>query len=44
MRDLKPDKEETNEVRFFSLNELPLNLSPPDQPIIEQYLHPINAF
>ncbi|MDJ0568172.1 MAG: NUDIX hydrolase [Pleurocapsa sp. MO_192.B19] len=41
--DLKPDKEETNEVRFFPLNELPLNLSPPDKPIIEQYLHQINT-
>ena len=35
---LKADKKEGYEVRFFNLNELPSEISPPDQPVIEQYL------
>ena len=31
-------EEEGYEVRFFKLSELPKDLSPPDRPIIEQYL------
>lgn len=32
---LKADKKEGYQVRFFNLNELPLDISPPDQPIIK---------
>ena len=35
---LKIDREEGYELRFFKLNELPLDISPPDQPIIKKYL------
>ena len=34
---LKADYEEAHEVRFFKLRDLP-NLSPPDRPVIEQYV------
>ena len=30
--------EEGFELRFFKLNELPTNISPPDRPIIKRYL------
>lgn len=36
--EIKADKEEAYEVRFFDLRELPNDLSPPDRPVIEQYL------
>jgi len=35
--ELKANKEEGHEVRFFKLSELPQNLSPPDKPVIERY-------
>ncbi|BAZ09383.1 mutator MutT homolog [Calothrix sp. NIES-4071] len=35
--ELKADKEEAHEVRFFNLKELPLELSPPDKPVIERF-------
>ena len=35
---IKADPEEASEVRFFKLRELPKDLSPPDKPVIEQYL------
>lgn len=35
--------EEGYEVRFFQLNELPTNISPPDKPIIKRYLHSLNV-
>lgn len=35
---LKVDKEQGYEVRFFNLNEIPKDLSPPDKPVINQYL------
>ncbi len=34
---LKVDEEEGYELRFFKLNELPKDISPPDRPVIEQY-------
>ena len=37
--ELKVNKKEASSVCFFSLKELPTNLSPPDKPIIEKYLH-----
>ncbi|MBW4647788.1 MAG: NUDIX hydrolase [Kastovskya adunca ATA6-11-RM4] len=40
---LKADEEEANEIRFFELRELPKNLSPPDRPVIEQYLRSFNG-
>ena len=36
---LKPDKSEGYKVRFFKLNELPANISPPDKPVIDRFLH-----
>lgn len=41
--ELKADKEEAYEVRFFELKELPLELSPPDKPVIERFLCSLNA-
>lgn len=35
---LKADNQEGYEVQFFNLNKLPLEISPPDRPVIEQYL------
>ena len=35
---LKIDKQEAYEIRFFQLRELPKYLSPPDRPVIKQYL------
>ena len=35
---LKINPEEGYELRFFYLNKLPLNISPPDRPIIKKYL------
>ncbi len=37
--ELKADQEEAHEVRFFELTKLPLELSPPDKPVIERLLH-----
>ncbi len=41
--EMKADKDEAYEVRFFDLRELPKELSPPDRPIIEQYLHNLDS-
>lgn len=35
---LKVDEKEADEIRFFKLVELPKDLSPPDRPVIKQYL------
>lgn len=35
--------DEAYEIRFFKLSELPNNFSPPDRPIIEQYLCRFNV-
>lgn len=35
---LKVDDDEVHEIRFFKLRELPKDLSPPDRPVIKQYL------
>lgn len=40
---LKVDEEEAHELRFFKLKELPEDLSPPDRPVIKQYLHSLNG-
>ena len=40
---IKVDEEEGYEVRFFKLNELPKDISPPDRPIIEQYFRSLNS-
>ena len=36
-------EEEGYQVRFFDLSELPKDLSPPDRPIIEQYLRSLEV-
>jgi 8-oxo-dGTP pyrophosphatase MutT (NUDIX family) len=36
---LKVAEDEAHELCFFQLRELPKDLSPPDRPVIEQYLH-----
>ena len=33
-----PDLSETRQVRFFPLNELPANISPPEKPVIADFL------
>ena len=35
---LQVDKEEGDKLCFFGLNKLPLDISPPDKPIIQRYL------
>ena len=35
---LKPDDTEGHELCFFNLDRLPINISPPDKPIIEKLL------
>ena len=35
---LNKDESEVKELYFFHFNELPLNISPPDLPIIQEYL------
>jgi 8-oxo-dGTP pyrophosphatase MutT (NUDIX family) len=40
---LKLDEQEANEIRFFNLRELPTDLSPPDRPVIEQYLRSLSG-
>ena len=35
--ELKVDEEEGLEIRFFELNKLPTNISPPDIPVIDRY-------
>jgi 8-oxo-dGTP pyrophosphatase MutT (NUDIX family) len=37
-RQLKPNGQEADEIRFFPLQNLPKKLSPPDRPVIERYL------
>lgn len=37
--ELKVNEDEAYEVRFFKLSELPKDLSPPDRPVLEHYLH-----
>lgn len=32
--------EESTELQFFSMNELPLNISPPDLPVIKEFIKP----
>ncbi|MFQ4144856.1 NUDIX hydrolase [Chlorogloeopsis sp. ULAP02] len=41
--ELKADEEEANEICFFDLKELPQDLSPPDRPVIEQYLQSLKV-
>lgn len=41
--ELKVDRHEGIELRFFELNELPQNISLPDLPIIESYFKTINS-
>lgn len=36
--DLKKDESEVQELHFFDINELPPNISPPDLPIIQEYI------
>ncbi|MEO4053133.1 NUDIX hydrolase [Solibacillus sp. CAU 1738] len=35
---LQCDQEEATDLQFFSLSNLPKNMSPPDQPILEAYI------
>lgn len=36
--ELKKEESEVQELNFFSINNLPNNLSPPDMPIIREYI------
>lgn len=36
--ELQADKEEVEELRFYSLKELPENISPPDWPVVKEFL------
>jgi 8-oxo-dGTP pyrophosphatase MutT (NUDIX family) len=40
---LKADEDEAREICFFGLGKLPKNLSPPDRPVIEQYLRNLDS-
>lgn len=35
---LRSDDSEVDELNFFELNKLPINLSPPDRPVIDKFL------
>ena len=35
---LRTDDSEVDELNFFELNKLPINLSPPDRPVIKKFL------
>lgn len=41
--ELKADQDEAHQACFFRLKELPKDLSPPDRPVIEQYLRSLNS-
>lgn len=41
--ELKTDEDEAHQACFFRLKELPKDLSPPDRPVIEQYLRSLNS-
>jgi 8-oxo-dGTP pyrophosphatase MutT (NUDIX family) len=36
---IRVDKREGYELRFFNSNKLPLDISPPDRPVIKQYFY-----
>lgn len=38
---LQCDQEEATDLQFFTLSNLPKNISPPDQPILEAYIKTI---
>jgi 8-oxo-dGTP pyrophosphatase MutT (NUDIX family) len=37
--EIKMDENEVQDLRFFHLDELPINISPPDMPIIQEYIN-----
>ncbi|NNU94789.1 NUDIX domain-containing protein [Geobacillus sp. NFOSA3] len=37
--EIKMDENEVQDLRFFHLDELPTNISPPDMPIIQEYIN-----
>jgi 8-oxo-dGTP pyrophosphatase MutT (NUDIX family) len=37
--EIKMDENEVQDLRFFHLDELPTNISPPDVPIIQEYIN-----
>jgi 8-oxo-dGTP pyrophosphatase MutT (NUDIX family) len=39
---LKVDPQEGLVIRFFELDQLPLNISPPDKPVIDSYLNSLH--
>lgn len=32
---MKPEESEVSEIRFFKLDEIPININPPDKPVID---------
>jgi 8-oxo-dGTP pyrophosphatase MutT (NUDIX family) len=41
--EIKMDENEVQDLRFFHLDELPTNISPPDVPIIQEYITRTNG-
>lgn len=41
---MKGDEEEVQDIRFFKLNEIPNEISPPDLPIIRKFLNEISSY
>lgn len=39
---LKREKNEVQKLKFFCLSELPININPPDEPIINEYITNVN--
>jgi len=39
---LTSEKSEVQKLQFFSLNELPMNINPPEEPIINEYIANVN--
>ena len=40
--EVRVDEKEGTELHFFGFSELPSDISPPDKPIIEKYLHTLD--
>ncbi len=41
--ELRKNESEVQELKFFKLSELPSNISPPDSPIIDEYIRKISG-
>lgn len=40
---IKKDNYEVEEIKFFNINDIPDNISPPDKPVIQEFLKRIKT-